>query len=393
MPAVMPTPTTWRRWLRWPDSLFARLACLLAVVAVTSHVLALTLMFELREPPPKPAPHQRPHQQRDPELRPITLGQEKPGYTVRNIAPLLQTSQQPPHPEPRPIPLWTFVIDMALRLLALLIAAWFAARWLAQPIRKLAVAAQELGRDLQRPPLPETGPKECREASHVFNQMQEQLCQQLQDRDRLVAAVSHDLRTPLTRLRLRAEMLNDAQASEEIQHDIAEMESMIRDTLDYLRGQAQGPQMVRVHLQALLQSVVDDHGLSGHVIPLTGHAPLIEAQPGPLRRCIDNLVGNALRYGGSAEIHISHTDSTVQITIRDHGPGLPETALQAVMQPFVRMEGSRHRNHGGVGLGLSIARDIARRHHGDLVLRNAPDGGLCASLHLPKISIKSPAIA
>ena len=384
----MPAPTTWRRWLRWPDSLFARLACLLTVVAITSHVLALTLMFEFRVPPPEPPHNPRPPAQGDPELQPITIGQDNTGYTVRHIAPLIQPSGHPPPPQPQPMPLWTFLIDMGVRLLTLLIAAWFAARWLAQPIRKLAVAAQELGRNLHRPPLPETGPQECREASHVFNQMQERLCQQLLDRDRLVAAVSHDLRTPLTRLRLRAELLNDAQASEEIQHDIAEMECMIRDTLDYLRGQAQGPQMVRVHLQALLQSVVDDHALSGHVIPLTGHAPLIEAQPGPLRRCIDNLVGNALRYGGNAEIHITHTDSTVDITVRDHGPGLPEAALQEVMQPFVRMDGSRHRNHGGVGLGLSIARDIARRHNGDLVLSNANDGGLCAVLKLPAISKK-----
>ena len=224
--------------------------------------------------------------------------------------------------------LWGFLLDMGIRLLALLIAAWFAARWLAQPIRKLAMAAQELGRNIHRPPLPVSGPQECREASHVFNHMQEQICQQLLNRDRLVAAVSHDLRTPLTRLRLRAEMLDDAQASQEIQHDIAEMESMIRDTLDYLRGQAQGPQMVRVHLQALLQSVVDDHALSGAVIPLTGQTDPIEAQPGPLRRCIDNLVGNALRYGGGAEIHVTQTDTTVSITIRDHGPGLPEASLQ-----------------------------------------------------------------
>lgn len=387
-------PRTARAWLHWPDSLFARLACLLTVVAVASHVLAVTLMFEFRPaPPPHPQPPAHPRTQGDPQLQPITIGQDKTGYTVRRIAPTMFEGEAPASPPPQPRMLWGFLLDMGIRLLALLIAAWFAARWLAQPIRKLAMAAQELGRNIHRPPLPVSGPQECREASHVFNHMQEQICQQLLNRDRLVAAVSHDLRTPLTRLRLRAEMLDDAQASQEIQHDIAEMESMIRDTLDYLRGQAQGPQMVRVHLQALLQSVVDDHALSGAVIPLTGQTDPIEAQPGPLRRCIDNLVGNALRYGGGAEIHVTQTDTTVSITIRDHGPGLPEASLQEVMQPFVRMEGSRHRDHGGVGLGLSIARDIARRHHGELLLHNAPDGGLRAVLALPRFSTKTPASA
>lgn len=380
--------------LRWLDTLFARLACLLTVVAIASHVLALTLLFEFRPPPPEHHPvtpqHWRPHG--DPMLQPITLGQDQPAYVVPHIAPLdAGEGQAVPPQEPMPRPLWTFLIDMAIRLLALLVAAWFAARWLTRPIHQLATAAQALGRDIHRPQLPASGPQECREASHVFNQMQAQIRQQMQDRDRLVAAVSHDLRTPLTRLRLRAEMLDDLQASEEIQHDIAEMESMIRDTLDYLRGQAQGPQMVRVHIQALLQSVVDDHALSGVSIPLTGDANPIDAQPGPLRRCIDNLIGNALRYGGGAEIHLSQNETTVFIIVRDHGPGLPEEALEEVMQPFVRMETSRHRHRGGVGLGLSIARDIALRHQGQLLLRNAQEGGLCAILALPRHKLTPPA--
>lgn len=377
----------WRSWLRGPDTLFARLACLLTVVAISSHMLALTLMFEFQPPGPPPPPPGA--AQGDPVLRPITIGQDKASYTVHRVLPAGWDNEPPPPHAPPPRPLWTFLIDMGVRLLAVLTAAWFAARWLARPIRQLATAAQELGRNLHRAPLPQSGPRECREASHVFNQMQQQLCQQLQDRDRLVAAVSHDLRTPLTRLRLRAEMQADAQVSAHIQRDIAEMESMIRDTLDYLSGQAQPAPRVRVNLQALLQSVVDDHALSGAMIPLTGQAGVVEGQPGPLRRCVDNLIGNALRYGGSAEIHLSQTETTVSITVRDHGPGLPPAALQEVLQPFVRMDNSRHRDHGGVGLGLSIARDIARRHHGQLTLHNAADGGLCAVLVLPKIGTKT----
>lgn len=368
-----------RRWR--PDTLFSRLAWLLATVVVASHVLALTLMFELRPPPPPAPPPLQPAAAPE-ALHPMAPPAEQP-YVVRRVLPQPWAPGPMPPPEPQPRPLLPFLLDVGVRLLGLLAAAWVGARWLAQPMRRLAAAAGELGRNINRPPLPETGTAECREASRVFNQMQDRIRQQLQDRDRLVAAVSHDLRTPLTRLRLRAELLDDAAACQDFERDIAEMESMIQDTLDYLRGQAQGAPMVRVQLQALLQSVVDDHALAGVAVTLQGTAPPIEAQPGPLRRCVDNLVGNALRYGGSAEVRLEDGAQGVRITVRDHGPGLPESALQQVLQPFVRMEASRHRHHGGAGLGLSIARDIALRHHGQLQLHNAPEGGLCAVLELP----------
>lgn len=372
-PAAMPRRRWPAGWRRGPDTLFGRLAWLLAVVVVASHALALTLMFELHPapPPPPPAPPAAvPHALPEPAGEPSV---------VRRMLP----PQLPPGAAPEPRPLLPFLLDVGIRLLALLAAAWIGARWLALPMRRLATAARELGSDINRAPLPETGTVECREASRVFNQMQDRIRQQLQDRDRLVAAVSHDLRTPLTRLRLRAELLEDERAGREFQRDIAEMEAMIKDTLDYLGGQAEGQPMVRVHLQALLQSVVDDHGLAGVHIPLQGAARPILAQPGALRRCVDNLIANALRYGGGAEVLLEDGPQGVRITVRDHGPGLPEAALQQVLQPFVRMDASRHRHHGGAGLGLSIARDIALRHHGQLLLRNAPDGGLCAVLELP----------
>lgn len=393
-PSVLPPALGWagrlrkllQRLRRGPDTLFGRLACLLALVVVVSHLLALSLMFEFRGPPPPPAHPPMPPQlvQGETLSSPITVTQDK-SYVVRRGLPLqLQSEDRPRPPQREPQrALWAFVLDVGIRLVALLIATWFGARWLASPMLRLAAAARELGRNINRPPLPETGTVECREASRVFNQMQDRIRQQLQDRDRLVAAVSHDLRTPLTRLRLRAELLEDQHTNLEFQRDIAEMDAMIQDTLDYLRGQAQAAPMVRVQVQALLESVVDDHELTGVHIPLRGTAGTIQAQIGPLRRCIDNLIGNALRYGGGAEVLLEESPQGVRITIRDHGPGLPEAALGQVIQPFVRMEASRHRHHGGVGLGLSIARDIALRHHGELRLHNAHDGGLCAVLELP----------
>ncbi|WP_084455061.1 ATP-binding protein [Comamonas composti] len=370
------------RWRHGPDSLFGRLACLLVVAVIASHVLALSLIFELRPDLKRRTGHEaapsqsEPGQAFDAAPRSLATGFQAagPGRPVAGLAP-----------EPGNRPMLPFLIDVGVRLIALLVAAWFGARWLTRPMRRLAAAARELGSDINRPPLPETGTVECREASKVFNQMQERICQQLQDRDRLVAAVSHDLRTPLTRLRLRAELLEDEAASLKFQGDIAEMEAMIQDTLDYLRGQAQGAPVMSLQLQALLQSVVDDYALTGVKIPLQGHARPVHAQPGPLRRCVDNLVANALRYGGNAELRLEDGPQGVRIIVRDHGPGLPKSALKHVMQPFVRMEASRHRHHGGVGLGLSIARDIALRHHGQLSLHNAAGGGLCAVLELPHI--------
>ena len=374
------------RLIHLPDTFFGRLACLLAAVVVVSHMLALNLMYELRPPmhrPPPPSPARSMHGG-EPH-KPAALVSERPYVVHRGFPPELQSGGPPRPNDERPKRLlWPFLVDVGLRVSALLIAAWFVARWLAQPMNRLAAAAGELGRNINRPPLPETGTVECREASRVFNQMQDCIRQQLQDRDRLVAAVSHDLRTPLTRLRLRAEMLEDEKAGHGFQRDIAEMEAMIQDTLGYLRGQAESTPMAKVQLQALLQSVLDDHALSGADIPLHGTAQPIDAQPGPLRRCVDNLIGNALRYGGGVEVLLEDSPESVRITVRDHGPGLPEEALQQVMQPFVRMESSRHRHRGGAGLGLSIARDIALRHNGQLSLHNAADGGLCAVLVLPR---------
>ena len=278
------------------------------------------------------------------------------------------------------------LLDIGVRLAALLLAAWVGARWLSRPIGQLAAAARELGSDIDRPPLPEDGTLECREASRVFNQMQARIRSQLQDRDRFVAAVSHDLRTPLTRMRLRAEGLEAATERQAFSRDIAEMDAMITATLDHLRGVALAEPRAPLDLQALLQSLADDHIDCGHHVLVQGQAGLLPAQAGAMRRCIDNLMGNAVRYGGGAEVTLSDDGATVHIAVRDHSPGLPESELNRVFDPFYRAETSRNRLHGGVGLGLSIARDIAERHQGRLRLSNAPDGGLLALLELPRLA-------
>ncbi len=275
-------------------------------------------------------------------------------------------------------------LDIGVRLSALVLAAWIGARWLSEPIRRLARAAKALGQDIDHPPLTEDGPLECREASQVFNQMQAQIRQQLQERDRFVAAVSHDLRTPLTRLRLRAEGLADPAQKHAFQNDVVEMDAMITATLDYLRGAVDEEAFVRLDVESLVQSMADDQLACGHTVRITGNAAPVWAQASALRRCIGNLVENAIRYGGAAHIQLKDAADCLLVEIMDPGPGLPESELEQVLAPFYRVEASRNRHHGGVGLGLSISHDIARKHRGSLQLRNGAAAGLVATLRLPR---------
>lgn len=337
-----------------PSTLFGRLAGLLFIAVLASHVLALTLLFELG-PPPAPEG-------------------ARPGSTSHH---------RPPPPGP-PLLHPGMVLDIGVRLGALMLAAWIGARWLSQPMRRLARAASELGRDIHRAPLAEGGTQECREATRVFNQMQAQIRQQLNERDRFVAAVSHDLRTPLTRLRLRAEALVDDGQRHSFRQDIREMDAMISATLDYLRGAADPEPCVPLDLAALLHSLADDSQACGQDVQVEGHAVPLRARPSALRRCIGNLVENAVRYGGRAQIRLLDDVDRVRIEVSDSGPGIPEAELDKVLAPFYRVEGSRNRNTGGVGLGLSIAHDIARQHQGRLMLRNGRPAGLVAMLELPR---------
>lgn len=344
----------------WPDSLFGRLALLLVVVAVSSHLLAMGLRFELHPPPPS----------------------GPPVFGVDSGRPA------PPHRRPPPPPLMV-ALDIGVRLGALVLAAWLGARWIAQPVRRLADAAQELGRDIQSPPLPERGTRECREATRVLNQMQARMRAQIEQRDLFVAAVSHDLRTPLTRLALRAEGLSDAQARERLGKDIREMDDMIRSTLDYLRGAADAEPRVRLDMAALLHSLAEDAQEVGQDVCFDaessdgGHAP-VPVQLSSIRRCLTNLIDNAVRYGGRARIRLQALPQALQIQVLDQGPGIAVQELSKVLAPFYRVDASRNRSRGGTGLGLAIADEIARRHGGRLELANRPEGGLVATLVLPR---------
>lgn len=345
-----------------PTTLFGRLALLLLAFALAGHLMALTAMFEL-------IPH--PHGPHGP-----------PGGPHAEAAMLILESEGRP-----PLMPLGLLLDVGVRLAVVVLAAWIAANWIARPIKRLAVATQALGQGLgvtANAPLPDEGPLECREASQGFNRMQAQIVGHLQERDRFVAAVSHDLRTPLTRLRLRAEDLSDPAQQQKFQRDIAEMEATISSTLDYFRGAAVRESLQRLDVQALAESLAQDQQACGHDVQVNGHAGPWLAAPSALRRGLVNLVDNAVRYGGSAVIELQEAGDALRLTVRDHGPGIPEAELARVLEPYYRLEASRNRSTGGVGLGLSIAQDIARQHRGTLTLCNAPAGGLLATLTLPR---------
>jgi len=283
---------------------------------------------------------------------------------------------------------WRLLLTLLVLLVAVLLLSLVAVRWVTRPLQVLASAADELGRDIHRPPLPERGPLEVRRAARAFNTMQTSLVRYIEDRTRILAAMSHDLKTPITRLRLRAELMDDEDLRQRFEKDLLEMEAMVNQTLDFMRGLDSRELQQPIDILALLESLQGDNEEMGRTMSITGHpaAPFIGA-PQLLKRCISNLLDNALIYGKRAQISIE--DSTVEllIRIRDEGPGLPEAELEKVFEPFYRLESSRNRATGGTGLGLSIARNIARALGGDVTLRNHPQGGLEALLSLPRVHV------
>ena len=282
-------------------------------------------------------------------------------------------------------------LRLALTLLILLgtviVLSLVAVRWVTGPLSALATAAEKLGEDINRPPLPETGPSEAQRAARAFNTMQQRLSRFIADRTRIFTAMSHDLKTPITRLRLRSEMLDDEALRAKFAKDIEEMEAMVTQTLDFMRDANTEEAVQRVDAMALLESLQTDYQDSGSRVEIEGSV----AQPYPgrplaLRRCLTNLVDNAIRYGGRATIKVEDAADRLTIRVLDDGPGIPEQQLEQAFEPFFRAEASRSRETGGTGLGLGIARNIARAHGGDLVLRNRPEGGLEAILSQPRIA-------
>jgi signal transduction histidine kinase len=273
---------------------------------------------------------------------------------------------------------------MALMAIIILAVSIWVVRRVTAPLTSLSAAAEMLGNDLNAAPMRETGTVEMRQASRAFNTMQARLRSLMENRTRMLAAISHDLRTPLTLLRLRAEHVDDAVERDKMLATIAEMDSMIAATLEFARDEAAAEPRRRTDLAALLASVVDDMADTGLPVAMEPAQPIVcECQPVALKRALSNLIDNAVKYGKRAHATIRSTPQEVEITIDDEGPGIPEDELARVFQPFYRVEGSRSRETGGIGLGLAIATSIIQTHGGKLILSNRPEGGLHARLTLP----------
>jgi signal transduction histidine kinase len=277
-----------------------------------------------------------------------------------------------------------FGLWMALIAVVVTVVSLLAARRLTAPLAAFALAAEHLGVDGAAQALPETGPRELRAATHAVNRMQERLSRFVEDRTRMVAAIGHDLRTPLTRLRLRAEFIEDSDLQRKMLADLDEMEAMVNATLAFARDDAMHEARVPADLADLLQSLCDDRIDAGGAAAYIGppHLPVM-CRPVAMRRALANLIDNALNYGGSAEVALVAEGGQAVVTIDDSGPGIPEQFLETVFQPFYRLESSRSRDTGGTGLGLAVARTIIRGHGGDIVLVNRPEGGLRVTVTVP----------
>jgi signal transduction histidine kinase len=367
-----------KRW--WSDTLFKRLFALMWLALVVSHVVAFVVVthragFDPAIHGPLPT---------FPSLPPWPGMHAPPGPGM----PAHGDGLQPPGPGPAGLPAGAVLVDYGIRLVIIGVAAWLGARWLALPMRRLATASRSLGPSLagngSPPRLDEdTGTIEVRETARVFNEMSRQLAELVRARALLVAAISHDLRTPLTRIRMRLEADADDPATMRSIADIREMDELIESALEIFRGPLQAEAPVMTDVRALVQSLADDLAELGQPVEMQGSPALARVHPAALRRAVANLVDNALRYGDRARVHVGTQGETVEITIDDDGPGIPEDRLEAVMQPFVRLETSRNRASGGTGLGLYIARDLVSRLGGAIILANRAEGGLRATLTLP----------
>ena len=290
---------------------------------------------------------------------------------------------------PRPWHSPTFMGAFGLMTVVAAGLTLWAVRRLTAPVRTLAAAAEALGRDVNTPPLPETGPEEVATAAAAFNTMARRIRRFVDDRTALLTAIGHDLRTPITRMKLRAEFLEDDELRGKMLSDLEELEAMVAATLAFGRDARTTEKPVALDLAELIRTILDDagdtHPEAADRLGYEGPSHLtVRVRSLSMKRALTNLISNAIAYGGAAHVRLEPpAGGWVAVTVEDDGPGIPAEELELVFEPFHRVESSRNRETGGTGLGLPIARDIIRAHGGDIALSNRPAGGLAARVTLP----------
>ena len=382
-------------WLT--DTLAKRLFWLMTVALVASHFVAyLTVQSLNSREGTRGVAAALEHLPTMPSLPPMGGPPPPPNAGARQDPPGAPPGG-PPNGPPGGLPTSALALDYGIRFGLIALAAWFGARWLARPVARLVAASHQLGSALERntalPQLDEAhGSREVREAAQVFNRMAAQLKQQFEARGLMIAAISHDLRTPLTRMRMRLEtQRDDVPMRERCIADIREMDGLIDSVLDVFRGPSAGvPMLQRTDVGALVQALIDDMAELGQRVSADCVPAVAAVDAAALRRVLGNLIGNGLRYGTHVQITVTSDAQAVHILIDDDGPGIPEAQLDAVFEPFVRVDTSRSRQTGGVGLGLFIARELTRRQGGTLTLSNhgpaSGRSGLRAEVHLPRMA-------
>lgn len=278
-----------------------------------------------------------------------------------------------------------YYVSLAITALLLSLVAVLVARRVGRPLQRLTESAERIGRGEDVPPVPEEGADDVRRTAAAFNRMQSRLRRFVEDRTRMIAAISHDLRTPVTSLRLRAEFISDPETKEKMVATLDEMQAMTEATLAFAREDSGTEPSRTLDMDALLESVCDDLAELGWDVSFAdgGRIPW-RCRPDSLRRALRNVIENAVRYGERARVRLALGEGALEIQVDDDGPGMPEEDFERVFAPFVRLEHSRNRDTGGVGLGLAIARSILRSHGGDVTLANRPEGGLRVTLSLPQ---------
>ncbi|ATU64558.1 sensor histidine kinase [Piscinibacter gummiphilus] len=371
--------------VRWRDTLFRRLFVLMCLALVGSHLVALAWMSRTPEPPAGlPPPAAGPSTWRGPSLPPrLDAGERLFIGPWVDPWPLGAAAAAPP---PSRWEAWgPRVLDVLLRGLVIAVAAWWGARWLCGPMHRLAAASQGLadsiGRHERVPALDEgPGTEEVQETARRFNAMARRLDAQFKERGLFVAAISHDLRAPLARVRMRLETWEHEPLLRRCIADVQEMNDMIDAVLEVFRAEGVAEPVRRTDVTALARALRDDLVEQGHRATLRGPVAMAPLQPAALRRALSNLMGNAVRHGGRADVSVRLTDTEIVVHIDDAGPGIPESQLQAVFEPFYRA----NRERAGAGLGLYIARELVQRQGGRLTLQNRSEGGLRASVALPR---------
>lgn len=279
---------------------------------------------------------------------------------------------------------WVPIFSAGIAVAMLMLAAVWTARRVAVPLQRLSAAARAMRRGEPAPVVPETGPAAVRDATRSFNAMSRRLMATLESQRAMMVAIAHDLRTPIATLRLRAEFVEDQEAKARLLETLSEMQGMTEAVLDAARTGQTGEAARTVDLSALAESLVADMSEIGANATFVGETPVqCVCRTSEIRRALRNLIENAVRYGKCARVSVCVAGDNAEVTVDDDGPGIPDGDLERVFEPFARLEGSRSKETGGYGLGLSIARLIARSHGGDVKLENRTEGGLRATISLP----------